>query len=129
MKKHEQGNAVILVLVIMLACSGLIMAGLQTAFINGKIVYWDRSSLQAWQAADAGLAWAHCQLANRPFSQSDPLKADLALPNGAHCAVSSSLQMVGTAREYTVTSIGSYQGASYRASRKFIIVPPNQGTF
>ena len=124
MKTSERGNAVIFVLVVMLACSGFIMAGLQTAFINGKIVYWDRSSLQAWQAADAGLAWAHCQLTHRPFSQSDPLQADIALPNGAHCVVSGTSMMNGMAREYTVISTGSYQGASYRATRKFTILPP-----
>ncbi|MGI6469055.1 MAG: hypothetical protein GXZ09_04525 [Syntrophomonadaceae bacterium] len=128
MKNDQQGNAVILVLLIMLVCSAFIMAALNTAYVNGRIVYWDRCSLQAWQAADAGLAWAHCQLAHPSFAPGDSLQAELAFPNGAHCTVSSSLQMVGTDCQYTVTATGSYQGASYQASRNFIIVLPGQET-
>lgn len=124
MKNSETGSAVILVLVIFLACSLCIMAGLQTAYINGKIVYWDCCSLQAWQAADAGLDWAQCQLAGRPFSNIEPPQADLVLANGAHCAVSSTSIMNGSARDYTVLSIGSYQGSSYRATRQFTVLPP-----
>lgn len=124
MKHSETGSAVILVLVVFLVCSLCIMVGLQTAYINGKIVYWDCCSLQAWQAADAGLAWAQCQLAARPCSDIDPLEADLTLANGAHCMVSSTSITNGSSREYTVLSIGSYQGSSYRASRKFVVLSP-----
>lgn len=124
MKINQNGHAVILVLVIMLACSGFILAGLQTSYMNSRIVIWDECHLQAWQAADAGLAWAHCQLAGRPYSCSDPVQIDLTLENGSHSTVSSTSIMVGDAREYTVVSIGSYQGASFRASRKFKVLPP-----
>lgn len=124
MKISEAGNAVILVLVVFLACSMCIMAGLQTGYINGKIVFWDSCSLQAWQAADAGLDWAQSQLASRPYSNIDPLQADLALANSAHCVVSSTAIINESAREYTVLSVGSYQGSIYRASRKYTVLPP-----
>lgn len=124
MKTNQEGNAVILVLVILLACSGFILAGLQTAYQNGRIVYWDGCHLQAWQAADAGLAWAHCQLAGRSFGDSRPVQAELTLKNGAHCIVSSTSVMKGNAREYSILAVGSYQGATYQASRKFTVLPP-----
>lgn len=124
MKAHEEGYAVILALVVLWACSGLILAGLHTAFVNRHIVYLDRSSLQAWQAADAGLAWAQCQLSERPFSHSGPLQAELTLFNGAACLVNSSHIMAGDAREYSITCTGTYQGATRTVSRKITVLPP-----
>lgn len=113
-----------LVLVVFIACSGIILAGLHTAYVNRHIVYLDRSSLQAWQAADAGLAWAYCQLSERPFNQNGPLEADLTLSNGATCLVNSSNVMVGTAREYSIVCTGAYQGATRTVSRKITVLPP-----
>lgn len=124
MKDHEEGHAVLLALMVFLTCSGLILSCLHTAFISRHIAYMDQSSLQAWQAADAGLAWAHCQLAQRPFNGGASLQAGLSFPNGACCTVSSSSVMDGTHCEHTVVSVGSYRGASYKAVRKFTILPP-----
>ncbi|MGI6435096.1 MAG: hypothetical protein ACOX0F_07035 [Syntrophomonadaceae bacterium] len=124
MKAHEEGHAVILALVVFLACSGMILSGLHTAFVNRHIVYLDRSSLQAWQAADAGLAWAYCHLSERPFNHSDPLQGEVTLSNGALCQVTGSYVMAGTAREYSIICTGSYQGATRTVSRKITVLPP-----
>lgn len=118
---------VLLALVALLACSVIILSVLHTASINRHIVYLDLSSLQAWQAADAGLAWAECQLSQKPFNHSEPLQIDLILANGASCLVTANCTAVGPVREYTVNSAGSYRGATYHASRKIVVLPPLEG--
>ena len=110
----------VLVLLIMLVCSAFIMAAPNTAYVNGRIVYWDRCSLPGrrlmpdWPGHTA--SWPTL-LSHRAI----PCKLSC-FPNGAP-AQSAAAADVGTDCQYTVTATGLL-GASYQASRNFIIVLP-----
>lgn len=111
--------------VIFMICCVIVLETMQVAALNAKICFWDQCSLQADQAAQAGLAWARCQLdAIPPDDTAWAPSGNLVLDNGAQASVSCTMITGETGVEYVVTSSGLFQGAKCNVKKSFFVPLP-----
>lgn len=111
--------------VIFMICCVIVLETVKVTALNSKMCFWDHCSLQADQAAQAGLAWARCQLDAIP--PDDPAWAPtgvLVMDNGAQASVSCTCITGETGFEYVVTSSGLFRGAKCNVKKSFRISLP-----
>lgn len=110
--KPVEGQALLVTLIVLAAVSMISIGLVSMCFLVRQSAVYDCRCLQAWQAADAGVEAARCQLL-ASFQQGEdwPRDVQVEMGNGASAEVSITCMEGQSAAVFEVVSTGRYHGA------------------